>query len=882
VNIHTYIAAFRRWQNLSLRNLIALRAAIIAIGSSMLVALISLAVIYWVEQITLREHLQEKAQRLAERVEAKLTIVEEITSELARSSMFSTALLDSPGRKAYVVPFLENYKFPVTAAGGLALCDLNGKYLAGMRSPLSDCRTKSRLFQAALSDKKSHKELIQLNNGHLAWTVYQGVVFPYTGTVEGVVVTQIDLHDIMRQAPEDMELASVALVRSGSGEILVGAQAPGRNADDPETAGTPLFKRNPDASPFPIEAVAGNVLAPFEHKLLPLLLSYGLGSLLVVALVIYWTRRVSRRVVEPLTKLTGIADRIAKSGNLSIEIPPIEEGETGRLAQAFATMVNTLRKSEATLERKVAERTEKLRESEAAAESASRAKSDFLAKMSHEIRTPLNGILGMAQLLLASQRNDEKSADCARTILSSGQTLLALLNDILDLSKVEAGKLDLDLKVFDPAQVLHETASLFAEMARQKGLTIENCWRGPPQHYRGDPTRLRQMLANLVSNAIKFTESGRVCIEAGASGGGDAPVVLKFTVADSGIGISAEHQALLFQPFSQPDATTSQRFGGTGLGLSIVRGLARLMGGDVGVESAVGQGSRFWFTILATAIEPAEEIRSTEREVKSSQAKTAGAARLAGQILVVEDNPTNRKVIEAMLDKFGLQSDVVENGQQAVDALAGGSLPDLVLMDCLMPVMDGYEATQKIRQREDRHALRRVPIIAVTAGALEENRERCLAVGMDDFLTKPVDMEKLAALLEHWLPRTRRDNLPAPCADAAESGDAVPLFDSNALLNPLGDDRELAKIVIASAMNDIPSYLDTLEQALAQGKWQEARRMTHTMKGLTAQIGGLRFSQRSKEADDRLKRGEEIDAATIGDLRREYQELCRALSEWIG
>ncbi len=388
-------------------------------------------------------------------------------------------------------------------------------------------------------------------------------------------------------------------------------------------------------------------------------------------------------------------------------------------------------------------------EAQQAAHQASLAKSQFLATMSHEIRTPLNGILGMTQLLMLPDLEQDQVQDYARTILSSGQTLLALLNDILDLSKVEAGKMELLESAFEPESVLEEIATLFAEPANDRNLSIGVAWDGPrPARYRADPIRLRQMLSNLVSNAIKFSFQGTIRVEAMEVGRGPGGAELRFTVTDQGVGVPVAMQSKLFKPFSQVDMSNTRTHGGTGLGLSIVRSLARLMGGDVGLESEEGAGSRFWFTIKAQV---------GRSDVGGSQVITevTGVARneaVAGhRVLVVEDNPVNLRVIKAMLERLGVQVVSAQHGQEAVDMVTQGEFPDLVLMDCLMPVMDGYIATQTLREWESKLGRSRMPIVALTANAFEDDRKRCLEVGMDDHLSKPVQMSGLSELLGRWL-----------------------------------------------------------------------------------------------------------------------------------
>ncbi len=418
-----------------------------------------------------------------------------------------------------------------------------------------------------------------------------------------------------------------------------------------------------------------------------------------------------------------------------------------------------LRETKATndnLERLVAERTRELSAASERAQVSARAKSEFLANMSHEIRTPLHGIVASADLL--RQRTDlpPAAADQVRVIAESGDVLLHLLGDILDFSKIEAGRLPLDPHPFSPTDLVQGSTAFLAEKARAGRVTVETVVPANlPAGVRGDSHRLRQVLLNLLSNAIKFTPAGgRVVLEVSAEAAPRANCArLRFEVRDTGIGMDAETMTRVFERFTQADTSTTRRYGGSGLGLSISSQLVRLMGGKLDVRSAPGQGSAFFF-----AVELPLAASSAAAAPPPDAAPPAEAATPLGlRILVVEDNAVNRKIVQAQLTKLGCSREEVEDGVEALAALSREPLPDVVLMDCHMPRLDGWQTTRQLRAWENdtdpvRRRAARLPVIALSAAALQEERQRCRTAGMNDFVAKPLKLPELRDALVRAFP----------------------------------------------------------------------------------------------------------------------------------
>ncbi|MFC3286203.1 ATP-binding protein [Litchfieldella rifensis] len=502
------------------------------------------------------------------------------------------------------------------------------------------------------------------------------------------------------------------------------------------------------------------------------------------------------------------------------------------------------------------------------AESASQAKSEFLAMVSHEIRTPLNGVIGMSDLLL-ERPLDGQSLRYARTIHDSAGQLLGLINDILDFSKIEAGRLELERTTFSLRELLEAAVTLFAPRAADKrlALTLEI---DPDLTDRrlGDPGRLRQVILNLLSNAIKFTAQGEVRLVALWSLRAQR---LRIEVIDSGCGIPTAHQGHLFEPFRQGDASTARQFGGTGLGLAICKRLVEAMKGTIGVDSRHGRGSRFWLEVPL----PAQSAKA----LPSPTQVRPDTSRFAARLLLVEDNPVNQQVAVAMLERLGCRLEIAASGVEALRLAPTGDYA-LIFMDVQMPDMDGLEVTRRLRAMGGR--LAELPIVAMTAGATGGERNRCLAAGMDDYLTKPLFLGALACVLSRYLEGDSApvDDVVSWPSSSPEGG--MPLLDGQALDDLQGalGDQGLASLA-SLFRQQWPARLEALDAAIAQEQADEVLRVSHLIKGEASSLGLVGIASRAQALDEAARcRASENWPALRDALRESLEPSLEAFEAW--
>jgi signal transduction histidine kinase/DNA-binding NarL/FixJ family response regulator len=601
-----------------------------------------------------------------------------------------------------------------------------------------------------------------------------------------------------------------------------------------------------------------------------------------------WDRFLS--MVEEAYVAFGV-DRDIVERSMQLASEELEERNRQLLLknQELLKVEQDLRKSHEDLERRVMERTAAMRAMVDQAKAASRAKSEFLANMSHEIRTPMSAILGYADILLDNGEFTGEQMEWIQTIRHQGEHLLTILNDILDLSKIEANKLQIEVISCSPCQIVNEAVSLMRVRAREKNLHCEINYLGPiPQTIKSDPTRLRQILLNLIGNSVKFTETGGVQVAVSMDTESPTDPRLRIDVIDSGIGMSAPQIEGLFQPFAQGDSSTTRKFGGTGLGLSICKRLAQMLGGDIRVNSRPGFGSRFIVTVgvgdlqgVLMTVNPQEATPQSqfatgraEENASASAGKSSVGSRMKGRILLAEDGIHNQRVICYFLESAGLEVVVADNGrlacERALEAKNAGTPYDVILMDMQMPELDGYGATAMLRNEGYAR-----PIIAVTAHAMAGDREKCISAGCNDHLTKPVDRNHLLAIVSRYV-AVGRDEPTVASDDAKRAEETKPasVAPGGNLLMDLEPIQSACIKFLPAFLADIPKQTEKLISAMREADIAQLRKLLHDLKGTCGLFGLKKISELAARSEKQL-----IETAAIDSATADIENISRMLRE---
>jgi len=596
-------------------------------------------------------------------------------------------------------------------------------------------------------------------------------------------------------------------------------------------------------------------------------LVYAVSGIFVATLLLstFFSIFLNRVISSPIRTLAKMVDRVHEKEDYSIRAVPTSDDEIGLLVQGVNSMLEGIE-----------QRDEQLLVSKKIAEDANKAKSQFLAQMSHEIRTPMNGVLGITSLLSQTTLNN-KQIEYVRTIDHSGKLLLNLIDDILDFSKIEAGKLELEEIPFSLRRVVEETLDLLSERASENKTTLSlDLQSRLLDSLIGDPRRLSQILMNLLGNAIKFTHHGEILLTVSFEKVQNNSMRCQFAIKDSGVGIKKEKQELIFAAFTQADGSTTRQYGGTGLGLTICQELVQAMGGEIWVESTEGKGATFCFTALL-AVDHSHAFHVEKQHTGRSKQFTAS-------ILVAEDNTTNQLVAMGMLEHLGCQVDIVDNGLEAIKAVEKNKY-DLIFIDCQMPVMNGYDATENIRKLEGQTGENRTPIIALTAQAMKGDREHCLAIGMNDYISKPFTEKQLERILAGWLPG-KETVFPEEISSSGKRRSHKEFnfvhidkrqIDMLKKIQKPGQPDVLVRL-LTSFQKSSQEILQSLSRAVTSNDMGMLSQSAHSLKSSSGNFGALHLSKLCRELELFAKENRIADPKySVEEIETEYEAVVAEL-----
>ena len=726
------LEGMRGWAGRSVLN----RLTGISMGASALLlvvmALMSFPLIYGQARSNAAAHYANNLDHADEQLRFRVSTLLESVEQLAANSFVVNAFVDSTGREVYLLPTLRDYRPPFGAAPSLTLLDSNLSAFGQSGLDLEVRHIEAKAARAALGSGKTQLVFHDVQ-GRLLFLIAVPVYYPPASAYEGVLLSSVDAREFIEGAVGTLKPTQCLTVGLGN-KVLTSTPCNAREAAAWQSMQISIASKAEGDTRLML--TFGDTEASAFDSLAAFVAAYATLSLLALLLVFAGTRYVGRPFAGKLDELAQTANALAADPTSTSRTQWDQPDEIGRLTMAFNALVEKWRDIQASLEQRVEQRTQELAGALEQAKQSSRAKSDFLAVMSHEIRTPMNGIVGMIQVLETTPL-DEAQRRQLQVVRGSSDLLLRVIDDLLDFSKIEAGKLALDPAPLQVDKVVQGSIAALMSAARDAGveLQLQPMAEELSVPVTGDATRLRQVLTNLIHNAIKFTAAGgTVSVSANALRRGSKRD-LAFEVSDTGIGIDPSKLQRIFDPFEQADRSTTRRFGGTGLGLAIVKRLVDIMGGSIEVESEPGKGSRFKVRLTLAAAPP---VAATAASGGNNPA-TFGALR----VLVAEDNPTNQLVATAQLNSLGIhQVRIAENGRETV-AAALQSRFDLILMDIHMPEMDGCEAAIALRRAGET-----APIVALTANVMPRDRVTYREAGMTEHLAKPMDLGRLREVIE--------------------------------------------------------------------------------------------------------------------------------------